>query len=273
MFRIALTNNNGTSTIQTATNQTNVNISIDFDVQTKTVTDSTWRSTGSGSIVHVYADPGAVGAYTEVQGVGGLITAGTTFTLNVREYLISGANRIRISFISEDDDSVTASIVYTITMAEIYIEEFNNTWYNAIVEGDNSNYKLGGFRIVGALSKTLHLEIYQGNSMVLSFEKLIGQASYVDTPYNYTASEGLDLSSLETGVYICKAYLSSGSLTSLSLSYNFMYVAEEDKMSTQLVCVNNVADKVYNYSNNALCDYAIYNAGFSIGTPHILIQL
>lgn len=273
MFRIALVNNTGTTSIQAATNQDNIPISIDFDVQRKLITDSSWTSTGNGAVVHVYIDAGSVGQYTEIPGVGGLLVAGTTFTLNAREYLIAGDNRLRVTFTSETDETLTASIVYTITMSEMYIEIFNNTWYNAIIEGIADNYKLGGFRIVGALSKTLKLEIYSGNSMVLSFEQLIGTSSYVDTPYNYGVAEGLNLSALPTGVYICKAYLVSGSLASIPISYNFMHVAAADKLTAKLVCVNNTASFVYNYSDNAICEYAIYNSGFSTGTPHINIQL
>lgn len=273
MYRVALTNNNGTNTIQAATNQTDVSISVDFDVQKKAISDSSWTSTGSGAVVHAYIDAGAYGQYTEIPGVGGHLNAGENFSLNIREYLIAGSNRFKVTFVDEDDDNVVGSLVYNVTLSEMYIEMFNNTWYNAIIEGVSDNYKLGGFRIVGGLSKTLKLEIYSGSSMVLSFEQLLGTSSYVDTPYNYGISEGLDLSTLETGVYICKAYLVSGTLTSIPVSYNFMHVTAADKTTAQLVCVNTVAPTVYNYSDNSLCEYAIYNAGFSTGTPHILIQL
>lgn len=276
MFRVALTNNNGTTSIQAATNQTDVPISVDFDVQKKGISDSSWTSTGAGAIVHAYIDAGAVGVYTEIPGVGGLITAGTTFALNIRQYLAAGNNRFKVTFVDEDDENVTGSIIYSVSLSEMYIEEFDNSWYKPIIEGVVDNYKLGGFKIVGALYKTLHVEIYQGSAMALSFEKVIGNASYVDRPFNLTSQDPetpLDLSSLPTGVFICKAYLTAGGLTSLPISYNFMHVAAADVMTAQLVCVNNVASIVYNYSTNALCEYAIYNAGFSTGSPHIIIQL
>lgn len=273
MFRVFLTNNNGSYDINAATNQTSVPISIDFDVQSKSISDSAWTSTGKGAYVRAYVDTGSTGAYVEIPNVARMLTAGTTFELDIRPYIAVGSNRIKVVFQAEDDENVTASAIYSVTLSQMYIEPFNNTWYNAIVEGDETNYKLGGFRIVGSASKTLHIEIYQEKSKLLEFEKQIGISSYSDVPYNYTLSEGLDLSSLGTGVFICRAYLTAGSLTSLSVSYNFMHVAEADAMSAQLVCVNNVATKVYNYSTAALCDYAIYNSGFSTGDPHILIQL
>lgn len=273
MFRIFITNNLPSYDIQVATNQSTLVLSLGFDVQTKTISDTTWTSTGSGAIARAYIDAGAQGSYTLIPNSTQMLVAGAAYELDVRELLSVGANRIKVTFESEDDESVTASVVYSVTLSEMYIEMLSNTWYNAIVEGEATNYKLGGFRIVGSLSKTLHIEIYQGSSMLLHFEKLIGISSYVDTPYNFTDTEGLDLSTLPTGVYICKAYLVSGSLTSIPVSYNFMHIAAADKTSAKLVCVNNVAQKVYNYSTAALCDYAIYNAGFSTGDPHIKIQL
>ena len=273
MYRVAVTNNMPSYDIQAATNQTTLVLSMDFDVQTKTISDSSWTSTGAGAYVSAYIDAGSTGTYVQIPDSARLLTAGTTYELDVRQYLAVGANRVKVTFVSENDENVTTSVVYSVTLSEMFIEEFSNTWYNAIVEGDATNYKLGGFKIVGSLSKTLHIEIYQGSSKLLQFEKLIGISSYVDTPYNYTQAEGLDLSALSTGVFICKAYLTSGNLTSLPVSYNFMHVAEADKMTAQLVCVNDVASTVYNYSTAALCNYAIYNAGFSTGTPHILIQL
>lgn len=273
MFRVFITNNLPSYDIQVATNQSTLVLSLGFDVQTKTISDTTWTSTGSGAIAKAYIDAGAQGSYTLIPNSTQMLVAGAVYQLDVRELLSVGANRIKVTFESEDDESVTGSVVYSVTLSEMYIEMLSNTWYNAIVEGEATNYKLGGFRIVGSLSKTLHIEIYQGSSMLLHFEKLIGISSYVDTPYNFTDTEGLDLSTLPTGVYICKAYLVSGSLTSIPVSYNFMHIAAADKTSAKLVCVNNVAQKVYNYSTAALCDYAIYNAGFSTGDPHIKIQL
>ena len=273
MFRVLITNNLPSYDIQIATNVDSLELSLNFDVQTKTITDTSWTSTGSGVNAKAYIDSGATGNYNLIPNSSKLLIAGQTYTIDVRELLQTGPNRVKITFESENDNTVASSVVYSITLSEMYIEEFANTWYNAIIEGESTNYKLGGFKIVGALSKTLHIDIYQGQSKVLQFEKLIGLASYVDTPYIFTDTEGLDLHELPTGVFICKAYLTSGNLESIPVSYNFMHVTAKDKLTAKLVCVNNTAPKVYNYSTASLCDYAIYNAGFSTGSPHIMIQL
>ena len=274
MRRVSITNYLPSYNVQASTNQTSVVLSLGFVVQTKAVSDTSWQDTADAVHAAAYIDVGNTGNYVLIPNSEQLLTYGTQYDIDVRELLEAGNNRVKIVMTDENDDTVSASVVYSVLLSEMYIEEMNNTWYNAIVEGESTNYKLGGFKIVGALYKTLHIEIYQGSQKLLEFEKPIGTSSYTDVPYYYTAEDELDLSTLQTGVYICKAYLTAeeGSITSLPVSYNFMYVAAADRSTARLVCVNNVADKVSNYSTATLCDYAIYNAGFSKGDPHILIQ-
>lgn len=277
LWRIALTNNNGTYNINAATNQTELVLSLDFDVQTKGISDEAWSSTMTGVDVRLYIDIGATGTYVEIPAGAMHLAAGTQYNFDIRNYLIVGNNRVKVVFVDEDDNTVTASAIYAISLSQMYIEPMLNTWYNALVETDDREgdptYKLGGFKIVGSASKTLHVEIYQGSSLVWSNEVLLGTSSFIDVPYNYGLADGLDLSGLGTGVFVCKAYLTAGDLVSIPVSYNFMHVAATDRTTAQIVVVNNVADLVYNYSTANLCDYALYNAGFSIGDPHLLIKL
>ena len=272
LFRIALTNNTGSTNLNVATNEATVNISIDFDVQTKSMTESAWRSTGKGVYVTVLADTGASGVYDTIMEEE-FYSAETTFEFNARNYLSTGTNRVKVQFVSEDDNTVVSSITYTIMMTEMYIEPLGNEWYVPIVEtGDASNYKLGGFRIIGAVSKTLHIDIYSGENKVLEFTRAIGTTAYDRVPFYYTQDMGFDLSSLPTGVYLVSAYLTSGSLTSTPVNYNIIYVADGDESTTQLVAVNEVADVVYNYTTSTLFKYCIYNQGTLAGSPSIVVS-
>lgn len=276
LFRISLTNNNGTTTMNIATNQQQMVLSVGFDVQTKAITDATWSSTNSGVYVTAQVDPGAGGQYDTIHEAR-LYTAGETYTLDVRQYLIAGANRVRLSFVDEDDDSVTTTITYTINMTEMFIEPLNNRWYVPIIEGgDTANYLLGGYRIVGALNKTLHIVVYSQDAVVREFSYNIGTSSYDQVPFYYTGSLGFDLSGLSTGVYLVSAYLTSGvgtdMITSLPVNNNVMYIAEGEESSTKLVCINNVEDVVYNYTTSTMFKYAIYNQGALTGSPAIVVR-
>lgn len=273
LYRIALVNNNSSTQLNVATNEDSVPLSVSYDVQTKTMTESSWRSTGKGVFISTFVDVGATGQY-EVMTERLFMPAEQTFTVDVKNSLVIGVNRIRILFESEDDSSLTASITYTINLTEMFIEPLNNEWYKPIIEGgDSANYKLGGFRIVGAVSKTLHIDIYSGSSRLLQFEKLIGTTVYDRVPYYYTESEGLDLSTLETGVYVVAAYLTSGTLTSQAVTYNIMYIESEDQNDAQLLCINNVEQLAYNYTTAKLFEYCIYNKGSAYGSLEATVRL
>ena len=272
LFRIALTNNTGSTNINVATNQTEVILDIDFDVQTKSMTESAWRSTGKGVYISVQVDAGAYGEWeTLMQPT--FYAAETNFSMNVRDDIIVGTNRVKVNFVAEDDDSVVASITYTIAMTEMFIEPMGNEWYVPIVEtGDVANYKLGGFRIIGAVNKTLHIDIYNGDNKLLQFTKNLGTTAYDRVPYNYTQSEGLDLSSLTSGVYLVSAYLTSGTLTSAPVNYNIIYIAQGDETTAQFVAINDAADVVYNYTTSTLFKYTLYNKGTLTASPAVVVK-
>ena len=273
LYRVALMNNNNATQLNVATNENIVELSVDFDVQTKAMTESTWRSTGKGAFVTAYIDINATGSYEQLT-TRRFISAEETFTLDVRNALEVGVNRIRLVFESEDDASVTSSITYTINLTEMFIEPLNNEWYKPIVEGgDSAYYKLGGFRIVGAVDKTLHMDIYSGNQKVLEFERWIGPDIYDRTAYNFIAAHGFNMSSLSTGVYVVSAYLTSGDLISRPINYNIMYIRAEDRNTARLLCINNVEDVAYNYTTSKLFEYCIYNQGSVYGSLDATVRL
>ena len=275
LFRIALDNQNGSTILNIATNEEELQLVIGFEVQKKAITDTIWQGQNVGVIATAQVDVGATGEYVQIHEPK-IYNAGETYTLDVFPYLATGANRVRVQFVDEDDDSVTTSITYTINVTEMFIESMNNTWYTPIVEGgDASAYKLGGYRIVGALNKTLHLDIYSSDTKVLEFTYPIGTTSFDRVPFNYIPNMGLDLSTLSTGVYLVSAYLTSGSgdsmITSAAVNNNIMYIEESDAYTAQLICINEVADSIYNYTTSRMFDYSIYNRGSMTGSPHIEI--
>lgn len=273
LYRIALVNNTGATQLNVATNEVSIPLSVSYDVQTKAMTESSWRSTGKGVFISAFVDIGATGQY-EMLVERRFMPAEQTFVIDVKDDLITGINRVRLLFESEDDSSLTASITYTINLTEMFIEPLLNEWYKPIVEGgDTANYKLGGFRIVGAVSKTLHIDVYSGSSRLLQFEKFINLDVYDRVPYYYRDADGLDLSSLATGVYVIVAYLTSGTLTSKPVSYNVMYIRSEDQSSARLLCINNVESLAYNYTTAKLFEYCIYNQSSAFGSLSATVKL
>lgn len=228
-----------------------------------------------GVYVTTAVDVGATGSYTNISAPQ-FYASDERVEVDIFPYIRSGVNRVKMSFVSEEDDTVVATLTYTISVSEMFIELLNNTWYAPIVEnGDTTYYKLGGFRIVGSLNKTLILDVYSGDSKRGSFEVPIGTTSYDTIAYNYTKQQGFDLSelNLDTGVYRIVAYLRAGTFESLPIQYNIMYVKSQDASTASLVCFNEITDVVYNYTNATLCQYSIYNKGATTGSPSVLINV
>lgn len=275
VYRVLMTNNNGTTDINTAANVPELNLSIDFDVQLSTLGSSDWTSSGQGVIIRCYSDLGSTGTFTEVPVDNNFLIAGQTFTLNVMKYMAPGTNRFKVEMYAEGSSTTFNSITYSVNVSEMYVELMNNTWYQPVIEGNTASYKLGGFKVVGDLSKTIHFDVYAEGSdtPAKTFAKLLGSATYIDAAYNFLPADGLDLSGLQSGEYKVDVYLTSDTLESTHVTYNFMYVTASDSSTAKLIVINNVADSAYNYTTSTLCQYSVYNGGLSTADVDVTVAL
>ena len=288
-FRIRVTPDRDT-TMNVSIREDQIILGMDVAVDTRQIGES-WSPINDDVHVRVYVDANTTGTYTEIPGLAQDIksTEGR-LEIDVKPYLPIGKSRVRLYFNDKEDDSITSSIVWNINLAEMYIEEYGidgseNTWYNAIVEtGLAANYKLGAFKVVGNIPKTVHFAISTAYSVVAYFEDYISTEEYIDRRYNFTKNDGFDLTNpksmdgrdlpaLQTGSYNVKVWLTSGDLSTeeTAVVYNIMYVAPGDENAV-LVVMNNYGNEVNNYDQSAhLCDYAIYNGGASYANPTITI--
>lgn len=261
LYRVNITNNTGTTNINVATNSGTCPISTTFVVQTKSITDQAWTDTQTGCYVTIMIDRGLTGIYENIT-ERTLYPAGATISYDVFSELVQGVNRVKIQFEAEDD-TVSQALTYTINLAELYVELFNNFWYQPIMQSDPASQQFGGFKIAGAGSKTLHIAVYDSND-VLKIEDisiLIGTTNaYVNTPYYYRLPNNSEFLNLPTGVYKLRVWVSTTAINSEYIEYNLMYVRTADVSTAKLVCVNFIADKIFNYSNAVLCQYSLYNA-------------
>ena len=261
LYRVDITNNTGSTVINTATNAGTLNLSTTFMVQTKSITDPAWSDTQAGCFVTIYIDRGLTGNYVPLtERI--LYPAGSTVAMDVFSYLVNGTNRVKFQFEAEDG-TVTQALVYTVNLAELYVELFDNYWYIPVIENDEASRTLGGFRIAGAGYKVLHIGIFNSDGTRAVAEDLttnIGTTNiYANRPYYYQIASGNPILDLQTGVYTAKVFVSTTALESEPIEYQFMFVAAEDANTAKLVCVNNVADKIFNYSSANVCSYAVYN--------------
>lgn len=286
-YRIHVTTS-GSTVVNATVNQEAVNLSMDLQIESRELGEPAWTATGQDIGVKVFVDANATGTYVEVMGLAQTVLASVgNLTVDIKPFIPMGTSRVRFFLYSLEDPSLAISSVWSVTLSEMYIEAWNNTWDKALVEdGSDNYYHLGGFKIVGTIAKTLHIDISTTQSVVASYARDLGGFEAIESPYFFTRNEGLDLSSplsalgeylppLETGVYNVKVWLTSGNLSTedTPVVYSIMYVASGDKNSAQLVVMNNAAEVVNNYDESAhLCDYAVYNAESTYGSPVITIK-
>lgn len=280
----------------TPTGNTNVNVSVNADnvelvmalqAEKRELGEPVWQPTNQDIGVRVYIDARNTGNYEEIPELAQVVLASNgTLNVDIRQYLTIGLSRVRFYFYAVDDLTLTSSLVWNITLAEMYIEEWGNTWDKPLIESiDDGNYHFGGFKIVGTIGKILHIELSTALTQVAYFEKDLAAQEALESPYYYIREYGLDLAhpvsdtgaslpALTTGIYNVKVWLTSGDLSTEdnAITYNIMYIAPGDEYTAKLVVMNNSGQEVNNYDESAhLCDYSIYNAGQTYGTPTITI--
>ena len=245
------------------TNQAEAIISASFVSQEKEITASDWTTIPEDAFFSVYVDKGGTGTYQEVL-ANKLVLDGNTFTFDVKNYLATGSNRVRIVAVGSSSGE-SGSLQLSVNLTSMFIEPSNFTWYTPFIEGQP--YRLGGFRIGGNIVKSLKVKVSKEEYEKI-YEQYLGTNTYLTTAYSFN---GLEFPEAGSGVYNVECWLDANGLESDHLSYNIIFVSAADHASgrTQMVAINNFADKVYNFSDNRLFQYCIYNGGLTIGTPHV----
>ena len=271
--------------VNATVNQGEIILHMDVQAEMRELGEANWVPTGQDIIVKAYIDENSTGTYKEVPELERTIFSNSgVLEVDMFPYIPAGTSRVRFYFYAKDDATLSTSLVWTITLAEMYIEEWGNMWHEALVEdGNEAHYRLGGFKIVGTIAKTIHIRISTTGSIVASYSRDIGQTEALDNAFFFTRAEGLALASpksvsgeslppLTTGVYNVKVWLTAGNLSTedSAIVYNIMYIAPGDEGSASLVVMNNSGKDVNNYDESAhLCDYALYAGGATYATPHV----
>ena len=206
------------------------------------------------------------GAEAVVVSSGNVVKQGETFTFDVKPYVGNGDNTVVITAegLVSASKGVTAVTVGVTSMALLPMDF---KWNTPFVEGQS--YALGGMKVLGTLDKKLHIKM-SGNEYEKSYEVNIGTAQYDDVAYTF---DGL-VHPNATGVYKVELWLEAteSGLTSETLTYRIMCIKADEVNTAQLICINDVATEVLNYSESKLFSYAVYNGGASTATPSITIH-
>ena len=240
-------------------------ITVSFLSQKKGITDVSWQDIVEDYNVSVYVDKGGTGTFTPLI-VDQFVISGNTFTFDVKKALATGANRVRVVAVgTESADKAQGSEMFIVNLTSMYLAPSNFTWYKPFVEGET--YSLGGVNIGGNLNKVLKIKVSKEGYERL-YEVNIGSNIYTTTAYVFN---GLEFPEAGTGVYNVEMWLDANGLESDHLSYNIIFVSQADRFTAQLVAIGNPAKTVFNFSDNELFQYCIYNGGTATGTPHIKV--
>ena len=239
-------------------------LKFSFASHEKEVTSSEWRPITEDAYISVAVDKGGSGEFIEIISRQ-LLLSGNSASVDVRKYLTTGANRVRVT-VTGAFSKAEDTIQYQVNLTSMYLSPSNFTWNIPFIEG--REYHLGGMNIGGNIDKKLFVKLTNENGYYKLYEKYIGSSTYITNAYFFN---DLEFPSAGTGVYNVELWLDADGLESGHLSYNIICVSAADETTAKLVCISNIAEKAINYADNILFYYTVYNGGAAKATPHIKI--
>lgn len=176
------------------------------------------------------------------------VKSGVPLSIDVAEFLTSGANNIMIKVTGNVTEVTTPAFVYTVQLTSLSINADNFKWWTAY-NGDI----LFNLNIGGNVAKNLYIAV-TGIDYNASYEVPIGTGIYIETSYNYSIPHPG-----KTGVFNVSAYVANadGSIKTRTVSFNIICAMPGEQ--AKLVAVNNVLGKGVNWSENVLFEYAMFD--------------
>ena len=266
IYQVKVENLMNSKNLYFTTKEDKAEITVSFLTQKKGITESSWQDVIEDYNVSVYVDKGTTGSFTPYI-LDQFVMNGNSFTFDVKKVLATGSNRVRIIATgTESGDNTQGSEMFIVNLTSMYLSPSNFTWYKPFIEGET--YILGGMNIGGnGLNKILKIKVSKEGYEKL-YEIPYGTGINTDTAYTF---DGLEFPSAGTGVYNVELWLDANGLESDHLSYNIICVSQADKFTAQLVAIGDPAKTVYNFSDNKLFEYCVYNGGTATATPHIKV--
>lgn len=187
------------------------------------------------------------------------ISSGQRQKLDIAEFLTSGANNVMIKVTGEVTEVTAPSFVYTVQLTSLSISANNFKWWTAYT-GDI----LFPLNIGGNVSKNLFVTV-SGNDYIRNYEIPLGTNIYIETAYNYSIPHPD-----ATGIFKVSAYVANadGSIHTRTVTFNIICAVSGSQ--DKLIVINNALDKVTNWSENTLFEYAMYD-GDNVNTSAVFI--
>ena len=205
-----------------------------------------YEDTGERGMCQVSVKNNMNAEYVTVKNV--YINSGVSFKMDIAEFLTSGANNVMIKVTGEVTEVSTPAFVYTVQLTSLSISAVNFKWWTAF-----NNDITVPFNISGNVSKSLYVNI-SGTDYSKEYEVPLGTGVYVETAYNYSIPHPQ-----KTGIFRISAYVSNadGNIRTKTLLFNVICAVPGEQ--AKLIAINNVAERITNWSENVLFDYTMYD--------------
>lgn len=176
------------------------------------------------------------------------IRQGATKNIDVRKFLTTGINRIRI-IVTGVSSGQPRTVVFTASLTSLTLS-CTHEWQKAWIEGEE--YGIGQILFGGNIQKTLHVMV-DDRDYAQTFS---ASTNYVNTPYTFDLKDKFPST---TGIHRVKVWIEGADVSTTPIEFNIMAVRAADTSTARLVCINNVPEKATNYDTQALFRYATYN--------------
>lgn len=177
------------------------------------------------------------------------IKQGETGSVNVRNYLTNGANKVRI-VVKGLTSEQPKTLVYTATLTSLNLT-CNHSWNKAWIEGEN--YSINNIYFGGNLQKTLHVKIGD----VEYTQQFAAATQYTSVAYEFDVTDKFPAGG--TGVYDLSVWMEGGEVRTTPVNFQIMCVKADETTSAELVCINTLPAKAENYKTQKIFEYATYN--------------
>lgn len=248
----------GTSyTVNVATNITSSNFTVlTSDEQAIITLTPTTKSMEFGSSVgedypedytfKLEIDSGS--GYVDRTPEGNSIKQGGSASVDIRSFLRTGTNRVRI-VVTGASSNQPRTLGYTVTLTSLSLS-CNHPWHKVWFGGQE--FAITNIFFGGNIAKTLHVKVGE-----MEYTKdYTASTSYDKVPTTFALTNNTPA---ESGVVPVELWMTGDGVETKHIYYNIMYVAIEDVGKVSMICTNKVKTDVYNFAEETLLEYAVYN--------------
>lgn len=179
-----------------------------------------------------------------------IIKNGESVDVDIRRYLTTGINKARI-VVTGSISGQPKTLVFSVTLTSLSLN-VEHPWHQVWMQGNN--YFVQNIYFSGNIQKTLHIKVGD----VEYTQDYSASTQYVNVPTTFDLT---NYTPTESGVVPLEIWMTGEGVETQHIYYQIMYVADADKGNISLICFNNIPAKVYNFRQEDLVQYSVYNIG------------